>query len=181
MTKRNLTRKQKRKVQKPNWPLIFIVAAGVALIGAGVFILRPASTQPDSTPSSLFEQPNIPPLPTLDVQQVARGEALYAQYCASCHGPNGEGDPNWQIRNADGSFKPPPHDSTGHTWHHADDLLVDLIATGSDFPQTQMPIFGDKLGDEEILAIIEYLKSGWGAEERAFQWQVTWQARQQNN
>ena len=78
----------------------------------------------------------------------------------------------------DGSFKAPPHDNTGHTWHHADELLVELIAQGSDFPQATMPTFGDQLSDEEILTILEYLKSGWGPEERAFQWQVTWQAQQ---
>ena len=31
------------------------------------------------------------------------------------------------------------------------------------------------LSNEEITAIIEYLKSVWGPEERAYQWQITWQ------
>ncbi len=117
-------------------------------------------------------------MPPLDPQEVARGQELYNQYCAACHGANGEGQPKWKIRNEDGSFKPPPHDNSGHTWHHDDDLLLDIVANGVDFPQTQMPTFGNQLSDEEILAILEYLKSWWGPEERAFQWQVTWQARQ---
>jgi mono/diheme cytochrome c family protein len=132
-----------------------------------------------STPSSLFANEDVPPPPPLDPQRVAQGQELYAQHCAECHGSNGEGQPDWKTPNDDGSYKPPPHDVSGHTWHHDDDLLLDLIANGSDFPKTQMPTFGDKLSDEEILAILEYLKSWWGPEERAFQWQITWQARQQ--
>ena len=51
------------------------------------------------------------------------------------------------------------HDNSGHTWHHADDLLLRIITQGSDFPQAKMPTFGNQLSDEEILAILEYLKS----------------------
>lgn len=130
-----------------------------------------------AAPPLLPARPETPPLPPLNSGLVVQGQALYAQYCTECHGATGEGQPEWKIPNDDGSFKPPPHDNSGHTWHHADDLLLELIANGSDFPQTQMPPFGDALSDEEILAIIEFMKSWWGPDERAFQWQVTWQAR----
>ena len=133
-----------------------------------------------ATPTNQFGNEEIPPPPPLDPERIAQGQELYAEYCAECHGADGEGQPDWKTPNEDGSFKPPPHDSSGHTWHHDDDLLLDIIANGSDFPQTQMPAFGDKLSDEEILAIIDYMKSWWGSEERAFQWQVTWQARQRD-
>ena len=136
--------------------------------------------QPTATPANLFGNEDIPPPPSLDPERVAQGQDLYAQHCAECHGADGEGQSDWKTPNEDGSFKPPPHDNGGHTWHHDDGLLLDLIANGSDFPQAQMPAFGDKLSDEEILVIIDYMKSWWGPEERAFQWQVTWQARQQN-
>jgi len=72
-----------------------------------------------------------------------------------------------------------PYDASGHTWHHSDHLLLEIVAQGSEFPQCQMPIFGDQLSDEEIQAILEYIKKWWGPEERAFQWQVSWQAQQQ--
>lgn len=120
-----------------------------------------------------------PPPPALDPERVAQGQVLYTQYCAECHGPDGKGHPDWKTPNDDGSYNPPPQDATGHTWHHADDLLLDLIAKGGDFPQTKMPAFGQQLTDGEILAILEYIKTWWGPEERAFQWQVTWQSRQQ--
>lgn len=134
--------------------------------------------QTSPSPAPLLGNEDIPPVPTLDPQKVTQGQELYNQYCAACHGANGEGQPDWKIPSEDGSFKPPPHDNSGHTWHHDDGLLLEIIARGSDFPQTQMPTFGNQLSDEEILAILEYLKSWWGPEERAFQWQVTWQAQQ---
>jgi mono/diheme cytochrome c family protein len=125
------------------------------------------------------ESAQVPPPPSLNPEWVARGQVLYTQHCAECHGSDGKGHPDWKLRNDDGSYNPPPQDATGHTWHHADDLLLDLIATGSDFPQTKMPAFGQQLTDQEILAILEFVKTWWGPEERAFQWQVTWQSRQQ--
>jgi mono/diheme cytochrome c family protein len=36
-----------------------------------------------------------------------------------------------------------------------------------------MPTFGDKLTREEVVAILEYIKSHWGPEERTFQWEQT--------
>ena len=150
--------------------IIFLAAILAALAAAGC--------RSGAAPPPLPARPETPPLPPLNSGLVAQGQTLYAQYCTECHGATGEGQPEWKIPNDDGSFKPPPHDNSGHTWHHADDLLLDLIANGSEFPQTQMPPFGDTLSDEEILAIIEFMKSWWGPDERAFQWQVTWQARQ---
>jgi mono/diheme cytochrome c family protein len=147
----------------------------IFLAGCQISVTAP----PPAAPAGLLDSGEIPPPPPLDPQRVAQGRELYAEFCADCHGPNGEGQPGWKTRNEDGSFKPPPHDNSGHTWHHDDELLLEIIADGSDFSQTQMPTFGDELSDEEIMAIIAYMKSWWGPEARAFQWQVTWQARQQ--
>ena len=104
---------------------------------------------------------------------VEEGEALYATYCASCHGANLEGHPSWMVPNADGTYNPPPQDSTGHTWHHGDPTLVQLISEGSPFQPSAMPAFGDTLTDEQILAILEYFKSNWGEQERTFQQEAT--------
>jgi mono/diheme cytochrome c family protein len=156
--------------------LLIVVIVGIGLIGAGFLYIDSTTDTPSS--SALPGSTDVPPLPTLDAQRVAQGQPLYNQYCAACHGAEGEGQPDWKIRNEDGSLKAPPHDASGHTWHHDDDLLLNLIANGSDFPQSQMPTFGGTLSDEEILAILEYIRTWWGPEERAFQWQVTWQAEQ---
>lgn len=114
----------------------------------------------------------------LDPQEVARGQAIYEANCASCHGPDGKGSANWQEQNPDGTYRPPPHDSTGHTWHHGDGLLYRTIHDGGAFYETPgfksaMPAFGNRLANEEIVAVITYLKSLWGLEERTFQAEVS--------
>ena len=106
------------------------------------------------------------------------GANVYRTNCAACHGPSGEGQPDWQQRGANGVLPQPPHDSSGHTWHHADGLLFRLIRDGgAQFagPTTPsgMPAFGEVLSDEETRAVVNYLKSFWGADERAFQTQVS--------
>jgi mono/diheme cytochrome c family protein len=58
-------------------------------------------------------------------RDIVAGQSLYADSCASCHGANLEGQPNWQSPNADGVLPAPPHDRTGHTWHHDDELLFE--------------------------------------------------------
>ncbi len=116
--------------------------------------------------------------PTLNPQQVVRGEQLYQNNCAQCHGLRGEGDPNWRQRNPDGTLLPPPHNSTGHTWHHADSLLYQIIHDGGAIYETlgfksSMPAFGDQLTPEEIWAVITYFKSLWDPDQRASQAEVS--------
>jgi mono/diheme cytochrome c family protein len=156
-----------------------VVAAAVALVASACASSTGADTtaapQPDSEQSTGAE---IPPTPALDAVLVADGEQIYGQYCSACHGVDLSGDPNWKTPNADGSLLPPPHDTTGHTWHHSDALLLSLIRDGSEFAQTRMPTFGSTLTDGEIGAVLEYFKANWGPEERGFQWQVTWTDQQ---
>lgn len=125
--------------------------------------------------------PTLPPLPTLDPAEVALGWQVYVEQCATCHGQNAEGQPNWKQPDANGNMPGPPHDDSGHTWHHADGLLYDIIRDGfrdplkpPDSPLT-MPAFGDKLSEAEIRAVIAYFKSLWSEESRLFQWEVTQQ------
>jgi mono/diheme cytochrome c family protein len=98
---------------------------------------------------------------------VARGEALYLAQCAACHGRKLEGQPNWRGTDADGYLPAPPHDETGHTWHHPDQLLFDIVKLGTakaanlkDY-ETRMPAFENSLSDDEIIAVLSYIKSRW--------------------
>jgi mono/diheme cytochrome c family protein len=122
----------------------------------------------DSSASPVADGP-----PPLDPALVGTGAELYAELCASCHGADLTGAENWQVPNPDGSYPPPPQDSSGHTWHHGDDLLVDLILEGSGFPQSQMPAFRGRLTEPDVLAVLEFFKSRWGSAERELQWEVT--------
>ena len=102
-------------------------------------------------------------------QEVIReGQTLYAVHCAACHGADLEGQPNWRQRKADGRLPAPPHDETGHTWHHADSLLLRITLDG---PQTvagpgyasDMPAYRGVLSNEQVIAILSYIKSTWPA------------------
>ncbi len=158
------------------------VTIGVVVI-LGAAACSDAAESSNTTPATLAppsfgETVEVPPLPPLDDARVAAGEALYQQHCASCHKTDLSGEPGWQIPNDDGTLKPQPHDSTGHTWHHDDQLLLETIRDGSVNPISVMPTFGGILSDEEILDILEFFKSQWGEFERGIQWQVTWQKEQ---
>lgn len=118
-----------------------------------------------------------------DPEQVAMGRAIYGQHCASCHGANLEGQPNWRERGPDGRLPAPPHDASGHTWHHPDHVLFDITRDGiaAHAPpgyQSDMPAFGGTLTDEQIRAVLAYLKSTWPPEIRARQAAITAQARE---
>ncbi|MBN9539084.1 MAG: hypothetical protein BGN99_17580 [Alphaproteobacteria bacterium 65-37] len=106
-----------------------------------------------------------------DRAQVDLGRKLYVEACASCHGANLEGQPNWQKRLPSGRLPAPPHDASGHTWHHPDIDLFRVTKLGpAAYPtgyETDMPAFGDRLSDAEIAAILAYIKSTWPPEIRA--------------
>ncbi|MBR9766395.1 MAG: cytochrome c [Rhodobacteraceae bacterium] len=108
---------------------------------------------------------------------IVQGEKLYGGFCASCHGADLEGQPDWRSPGPDGILPAPPHDETGHTWHHSDSVLFDytrlggkaaLALQGVEF-ESGMPGFGDQLSDAEIWNIIAYIKSTWPERQRAIQ------------
>ncbi|MFP5378913.1 MAG: c-type cytochrome [Vicinamibacteria bacterium] len=102
------------------------------------------------------------------------GAAVYGNHCASCHGARGEGTPDWKTRGPDGRLPPPPHDSTGHTWHHADGLLYRIVEQGTagalgdtlHASRYGMPAFDSILTPREIHSVLTYLKAGWAPEQR---------------
>ena len=154
---------------KYTW-LTLIVIVGIGLIA----LLKFTPIPPTGEPVTLLGI-TVPPVPTSNPKWAAQGEILYSQYCASCHGANLEGVPDWKRVQEDGSFLPPPHDSSGHTWHHPDPVLIEIITQGGDTElyNTKMPGFGEQLTETEIKAILDYIKSYWGPEEREYQWWLT--------
>ena len=107
-----------------------------------------------------------------DAQVVARGKAVYAAQCAACHGASLEGQPNWHERDASGRLPAPPHDASGHTWHHPDQVLFDItkygVAKAAKIPDyvTAMPKYEGVLSDDEIVAVLSFIKAQWPPEIR---------------
>jgi len=103
-------------------------------------------------------------------EQVALGRRIYAEQCAICHGANLEGQANWTSRNANGRLPAPPHDASGHTWHHPDQQLMLMTKKGLSaiVPgyQSDMPAFEGVLTDEEIAAVLAFIKNSWPNEIR---------------
>jgi len=101
---------------------------------------------------------------------IVAGATLYAQNCAVCHGDQLQGQSNWRIALDDGTFPAPPHDQTGHTWHHDDALLFSytklggagaLAAQGVTSFKSAMPGFGETLSDQDIRNVLGFIASTW--------------------
>jgi mono/diheme cytochrome c family protein len=133
------------------------LALGLALAAGGARVLL--------APRASFADADDPRL-------VARGAAVYAQHCASCHGARLEGQPHWERAGPDGRLVAPPQDETGHTWMHSDVEIVRAVARGSRDDATaasDMPAFGAVLDADEILAVVAFIKSRWPLGVRAYQ------------
>lgn len=104
---------------------------------------------------------------------IAQGRALYAEHCAACHGAELEGQPKWQESLPGGRMPAPPHDATGHTWHHSDWELFLITKRGMSAVvpgyESDMPAFEGILSDEEVRAVLTYIKSTWPSREREYQ------------
>lgn len=109
-----------------------------------------------------------------DQAQVARGAALYAEQCARCHGARLQGEPDWQRRKPNGELPAPPHDASGHTWHHPNEYLFAVTKHGMarfvppDY-KSAMPSYVGILSDADIRAVIAFIQSTWPPEIRARQ------------
>ena len=96
---------------------------------------------------------------------------VYKNNCASCHGVNLEGQEQWRQPDADGYMPAPPHDESGHTWHHPDDYLFLMTKygleeiIGQEYPNN-MPAYNNLLSDQEIVAALSYIKSTWSTKVR---------------
>lgn len=118
----------------------------------------------------------LPSVPSLhDPERVLRGARIYAQYCAQCHGARLEGQPDWRTRRADGGWPAPPHDDSGHTWHHANRTLFNIVRAGSPAAAGMpgaMPAFGEVLTDDQIWAVLAFIQSQWSERTRRAQQEI---------
>lgn len=140
----------------PVYKRLGVVAVALALLACGP---RPGAIDP------------------ANAAQVQRGQGVYQAQCAQCHGANLEGQPEWRVRKPNGRLPAPPHDDSGHTWHHPTDMLVEIIKNGlvppnaPDGYESDMPAFAGTLSVDDIAATLAFIQSRWGAEVQQFRTQ----------
>ena len=142
----------------PSRKVLLSLAASVALVVAAGIALDPLAGK--SGEGAL--QPD-------DAKLLVLGKQVYQVHCAACHGAKLEGQPNWRERDDKGLLPAPPHDASGHTWHHPDEVLVRITKLGvakaanlKDYASA-MPIYEGVLSDKEIVAVLSWIKAQWPA------------------
>ena len=96
---------------------------------------------------------------------IARGKIIYKSNCVSCHQINLVGVENWKGLDEDGHRKAPPLNGTGHTWHHDDATLYNIIKYGlaklvKNY-EGKMLGYEDNLKNQDIDSVLSYIKSFW--------------------
>ncbi|MCY4560562.1 MAG: cytochrome c, partial [Chloroflexi bacterium] len=80
------------------------------------------------------------------------------------------GQPGGRGLGWEGTLRAPPHDASGHTWHHDNRLLFDytklggtalMEARGIAGVKSGMPGLGDVMSDDEIWDVLAYIRSTW--------------------
>ncbi len=101
--------------------------------------------------------------PSQNAQFYARGEQLFTQHCATCHGAQGEG-----VALAGAVALPALAGNRAVTMHTSANLVRILLAGGY-APSTAgnprpfgMPPFVHVLSDEDIAAVTTYIRAAWG-------------------
>lgn len=162
-------------------PSAIVGLAGAAAIGAGVVVgiyLLKSDRFGGGEPTAQQGQFEIP---VADGNMLKRGRKIYSKACASCHGRRLQGEPNWKQPKADGTLPAPPHDDSGHTWHHPDGFLFAYTKLGGQrfMPEGRksgMPGFGNSLSDRQIVDVLAYIKANWSKDAQEKQARITEQA-----
>ncbi len=154
-----------------------LAALGLLITGVGAISFWWIGGVDQAEASAIRFKPN-------DRETVALGRTIYADNCASCHGVNLEGQPNWKTPGPDGLLPAPPHDPSGHTWHHREELLFGLTKygiakmVGNPDLRSSMPAYEDILSDDEIIAVLSFIKSTWPEDIRTRHDEMDRQARE---
>ena len=152
---------------KLNLPKIFVL--GFFALGAAVLLSKFFRGEPETAIVAV----SMPELSS----EASVGQILFNNNCASCHGASLEGQPDWRRRLDTGRMPAPPHDDSGHTWHHSDRMLFQITkgGVGAVVPgyESDMPAFAGLLSDDEVKAVLAYIKTSWSERERGFQAEVS--------
>jgi thiol:disulfide interchange protein DsbC len=103
--------------------------------------------------------------------QVEQGQQIFERKCASCHGDQAEGDPNWRRPDADGDYPPPPLNGNAYAWRYSLEQLRDQIRIGR--KREGQPAMKRRISETDIDAVIAFFQSTW--DDITY---VLWQSRQ---
>ena len=165
------SRENRRRWAAANLAVAIIAAALMAACGyehPNTPTKRTLAPTPTATAAMILTPASTVPL--VGNTATSSGQAIFQSNCAVCHGADGEGQPDWHIKKLDGVLPAPPLNGDGHTWHHGDGTLYTYVSRGGkvfespDIPsfKSGMPAFGEVLSHDDIIAVIEYVKSLWG-------------------
>jgi mono/diheme cytochrome c family protein len=122
------------------WPAIAIGVAIYVMEGFRLPIIEAYPTTFDGSPNGF------------STQSIANGEGVFAEQCASCHGPEGRGDGP-----AGASITIKPADLTAdHVYAHTDGDLFWWISHGID---SGMPAFGELLDEDVRWNLINFIRA----------------------
>jgi putative copper export protein/mono/diheme cytochrome c family protein len=128
------------RVRRLRWPML--AGGGVLWLLAVPWLGMFTS---EAYPTSFYASPT-----GFSAQSIAAGEVLFAQNCASCHGPDGHGDGP-----AAKDLQPPPADLTaGHIYVHSDGDLFWWITHGIG---AAMPAFGTRVDPTGRWNLIDFI------------------------
>ena len=94
-----------------------------------------------------------------ECRAVALGEKVFGAHCAACHGADLKERPNWRSPLPNGCLPAPPHDDSGHTWHHDGQSLfavIEFVAVKFTAPdiESDMPAHAEIQTADEIPAVL---------------------------
>jgi mono/diheme cytochrome c family protein len=119
----------------------------------------------DANPESAIQ---VPVEPAVTKEGIARGQTLYTQACASCHGPQGKGD-GQQLMMDNAGLPIRPRDLTAGVFKGSsgsDDLWYRINAG---LPGSPMPGYQGAYSDDQLWDLIHYVQTlpKPGAEQKA--------------
>lgn len=120
------------------------------ITGGRMGVMTPKGTKPDMDAEQVRDVVHyIRSLSglTADSARIQRGQELYPQACAACHGPDAKGNPEAGYPNL-----------TDKIWLHgsSEAKQIEIVTKGM---QNQMPAFGDFLGEAKVHLLTAYV---WG-------------------
>jgi mono/diheme cytochrome c family protein len=100
----------------------------------------------EEIPGDLIPQPELPPLASTDAEVIAGGGQLYTIVCSTCHGSEGQG-----------SRMAPALNTQNFLAETNDQAIKAIISQG--VPNTRMPAWGGRLTDEELKALVSFIRA----------------------